>query len=194
VLSAAGRRVEAVLATQEAVALIRELFIIDPFDSVERLARWLTQLGTQLSALGRLEEGLAALREAVQHLREGVWFEDYLPKTHTVESLHQLGLLLGEMGRREEAEACREEEVGILVERARSVEGTIEEGILRSAGGSPGRKTPSMFHVRDLAQLGALLSDLGRWEEALDEPGRSDKPGMAAWPCLPSGITRIMLR
>jgi hypothetical protein len=28
----------------------------------------------------------------------------------------------------------------------------------------------------------------------LDEPGRSDKPGMAAWPCLPSGITRIMLR
>ena len=57
-----------------------------------------------------------------------------------------------------------------------------------------GADVPPLAIIPGLVRLSELVLHGYGLEASLDELGRSDKPGMAAWPCLPSGITRIMLR
>jgi hypothetical protein len=60
-LSALGRREEALAATQEAADLYRDLAQQNPQAFLPDLAMSLNNLGNRLSALGRREEALAAL-------------------------------------------------------------------------------------------------------------------------------------
>jgi tetratricopeptide (TPR) repeat protein len=65
-LSALGRREEALAATAEAVELRRTLAAARPDAFLPDLASSLNNLGIRLSALGRREEALAATAEAVE--------------------------------------------------------------------------------------------------------------------------------
>jgi len=69
-LSALGRREEALLATQEAVEIYRQLAQENPQAFLPDLARSLNNLGYALSALGRREEALLATQEAVGIYRQ----------------------------------------------------------------------------------------------------------------------------
>jgi tetratricopeptide (TPR) repeat protein len=69
-LAEAGRRTDALAATQEAVKLYRELAAINRDAHLPDLAMSVTNLARRLTETGRRTEALAAAREAAQLYRE----------------------------------------------------------------------------------------------------------------------------
>ena len=149
-LSEAGRREEALAASEEAVKLRRELVGRNRDAFLPDLAMALNNLGIRLSNLGRREEALAASEEAVSIRRElvGRNRDAFLPDLAS--ALNNLGAYLSNLGRREEALAASEEAVSIR----RELVGRNRDAFL-----------PDLAMA--LNNLGIRLSNLGRREEAL---------------------------
>ena len=69
-LAELGRREDALAATEEAVAIYRELAAARPDTFLPNLARALNNPSNRLAELGRREDALAATEEAVAIYRE----------------------------------------------------------------------------------------------------------------------------
>ncbi|SFK29029.1 tetratricopeptide repeat protein, partial [Falsiroseomonas stagni] len=110
-LSNAGRREEALAASEEAIGLYQELASQNRDAFLPALAAALNNLSTHLSDLGRREEALAASEGAVTLRRELVAKnrDAFLP--NLASALNNLGGDLSRLGRREEALAASEEAV-----------------------------------------------------------------------------------
>ena len=128
-LSAVGRRQEALAPTEEAVKIYRELAKTNPA-FLNDLARSLNNLGISYSELGRRQEALAPTEEAVKIYRE-------LAKTNPAfqgdlaDALNNLGNRYSGLGRRQEALAPTEEAVKIYRELAK-----INPAFLNNLAGS----------------------------------------------------------
>lgn len=111
VLSNLGQREAALAATQEAVALLRQLVTRNP-EVQPTLAVCLHNLGNRLSALGQREAALAAIEEAVARLRQ---LETRNPEVQftLATSLDNLGMILSDLGKPETALAASEEAVAL---------------------------------------------------------------------------------
>jgi tetratricopeptide (TPR) repeat protein len=146
-LSAVGRRQEALAPTEEAVKIYRELAKTNPA-FLGNLALSLNNLGASYRDLGRRQEALAPTEEAVKIYRE-------LARTNPAylgdlaSSLNNLGIRYSDLGRRQEALAPTEEAVKIYRELARTNPAYL--GDLASS----------------LSNLGIRYSNLGRRQEAL---------------------------
>ena len=149
-LSEAGRREEALTASEEAVKLYRELVGRNRDAFLPDLASALNNLGIRLSNLGRREEALTASEEAVKLYRElvGRNRDAFLPDLAS--ALNNLGIRLSNLGRREEALTASEEAVKLY----RELVGRNRDAFL-----------PDLASA--LNNLGICLSNLGRREEAL---------------------------
>jgi tetratricopeptide (TPR) repeat protein len=147
-LSAVGRRQEALAPTEEALKIRRELAKTNPAFQGD-LAAALGNLGNRYSELGRRQEALAPTEEAVKIYRE-------LAKANPAflndlaASLNNLGISYSELGRRQEALAPTEEAVKIRRELAKT-----NPAVLPNLAAS-------------LNNLGVHYSNLGRRQEALD--------------------------
>jgi len=150
VLSALGRREEALVATDEALRIRRQLGQARPDALLPDLAMSLINLGSELSDLGRREQALAATEEAVRVCRQLAQArpDAFLPDLAM--SLHNLGSELSNLGRREEALAATDEALRIRRQLAQA---------------RPDAFLPDL--AMSLHNLGSELSDLGRREEAL---------------------------
>ncbi|MDW7992902.1 MAG: tetratricopeptide repeat protein, partial [Anaerolineae bacterium] len=113
-LSALGRREEALVATQEAAGIYRQLAQANPQAFLPDLAMSLNNLGNVLSALGRWEETLAATQEAVGVYRQLAEANPQAFLPDLAGSLNNLGNRLSDLGRREEALAAYEEALRAL--------------------------------------------------------------------------------
>ncbi len=178
-LSELGRREEALQATQEAVAVSRELAARRPDAFLPDLATSLNNLGSDLSALGRREEALQATQEAVAVYRELAARrpDAFLPDF--ARSLNNLGAMLSELGRREEALQATQEAVAVYRELA----------VRRPDAFLPHLAT-------SLNNLGSDLSDLGRREEALqaaEEAVRTLSPFYLRHPAAFNSWMQIMV-
>ncbi len=108
-LSALGRREEALAATQEAVAIRRELAEAHPAAFRPDLASSLGNLGNQLSDLGQREEALVATQEAAALYRELAEAHPAAFRSDLARSLGAQGSILSAMERPQEAaQAFRE--------------------------------------------------------------------------------------
>jgi tetratricopeptide (TPR) repeat protein len=114
VLSALGRREEALAAIDEAVVQYRELAASRPDAFRPALAMSLNNLSASLSALGRREEALAAIEEAVAQYRQLAASRPDAFRPDLAGSSHNLSLRLSDLGRREEALAASDEAVRTL--------------------------------------------------------------------------------
>ncbi len=150
-LSALGRREEALDATAEVVEIYRQLAEDRPDAFLPDLAGSLNNLGAMFSALGHRDEALEATAQAVEIYRQLAKDrpDAFLPDL--AGSLSNLGIRLSNLGRREEALDAASEAVQIY---------------RRLVKDRPGAFLPDL--ARSLSNLGADLSDLGRREEALD--------------------------
>ena len=150
ILSELGRRAEALVAAEEAVALYRQLVETTPQAFVPDLAMSLSNLASFLSEVGRREEALAAAEEAValrRRLAEAAP-QAFVPNLAT--SLNNLASRLSELGRREEALAAAEEALALY---------------RRLAEAAPQAFVPNL--ATSLSNLASFLSELGRRAEAL---------------------------
>ena len=100
-LSDQGRHREALAATEEGVALLRELAATDNTQR-RNLGRALTGLGVSYGAMGRLEESLVISQEAAAMAREVAQTNPQYRLGLAI-ALNNLGLAYGNAGRREEA-------------------------------------------------------------------------------------------
>jgi tetratricopeptide (TPR) repeat protein len=146
----AGLRQDALAATEEAVALYRQLARDNPATLEPEYATSLNELAIQLSGLGRQEDALIAEEEAVALYRRlardnPATFEDGLAG-----SVDNLSNWLFNVGRREEALAASEEAVAIYRRLAWQNANAFEPGLAAS-----------------LSNLGSRLWGRGRREEAL---------------------------
>ena len=111
-LSAVGRRQEALAPTEEAVRILRELAKTNPA-FLNDLARSLNNLGNRYSNLGRRQEALAPTEEAVKTYRE-------LAKTNPAflgdlaNALNNLGLSQLALGQPEQARSAYAESIAII--------------------------------------------------------------------------------
>jgi tetratricopeptide (TPR) repeat protein len=149
-LSALGRREEALAATKEAVEHYRALSDARPDAFLPVLARSLNNLGAMLSDLGRREEALAATQEAVEHYRTLSATRPDAFLHELARSLNNLGKMLSDLGRHEEALPATQE----AVEHYRALSDARPDAFL-----------PDL--ARSLNSLGNRLSHLGRCKEAL---------------------------
>jgi tetratricopeptide (TPR) repeat protein len=146
-LSAVGRRQEALAPTEEAVKIRRELAKTNSA-FLNDLAASLTNLGNNYSDLGRRQEALTTSEEAVKVVR-------VLAKTNPAfqgdlaGTLSNLGIRYSYLGRRHEALAPTEEAAKILRDLAKT-NPTYLPGLAMALG-----------------NLGNRLDDLGRRQEAL---------------------------
>ncbi|MGW7519866.1 tetratricopeptide repeat protein [Streptomyces sp. NPDC054796] len=151
-LAEAGRVPEALTATQEAVALYRDLARPFPSPSPDgyrpALAECLNNLGMRLSEAGRVDEALAAAQEAVDLELIG-YAPDRRPYVLAM-LLHNLGNRLFEAGREDEALAPTREAADLYRELVRH---------------APDRHRPGLASC--LNNLGNRLSDAGLRAEAL---------------------------
>ncbi|GGZ80074.1 tetratricopeptide repeat protein [Streptomyces bluensis] len=158
-LTHAGRYVEALTASQQAVALCRPLARSDPAAYEGYLAQCLIALGASLSQVGRRQEALAASEEVVALLlrmqrdrRHWRIATRDLPVLTIgfAHALNNLGAELSAAGRSREALAACEEAVSILRPLAKA---------------SPADNEPAL--ATSLISLGASLSANSRRGEAL---------------------------
>jgi tetratricopeptide (TPR) repeat protein len=149
-LSAVGRRPEALAATEEAVEIRRRLATDSPAAHEPDLATSLSNLGAGLSAVGRPQEALAATEEAVDVYHRLAADSPAAHEPDLATSLSNLGALLSAVGRPQEALAATEE--AVVVYR-------------RLAADSLAAHEPDL--ATSLSNLGALLSAVGRPQEAL---------------------------
>ncbi len=148
-LSALGRREEALAATEEAVAIQRELAQANPQAFLPYLATSLNNLGAMLSNLGRREEALAATQEAVDIRRKLAQANPQAFLPYLATSLNNLGRDLSALGRREEALAATQEGANIYRQLAQA---------------HPQAFLPDL--ARSLGAHGSVLMGLGRPAEA----------------------------
>ncbi len=148
--STLGRREEALLKAQEAVAIRRELAADRPDAFRPDLAMSLNNLANRLSELGRREEALLMAQEAVAIRRELAAARPDAFRPDLALSLNNLAKFLSELGRREEALLMAQEAVAIRKELAAA---------------RPDAFRPDL--ARSLNNLAKFLSELGRREEAL---------------------------
>ncbi|MEJ5241920.1 MAG: tetratricopeptide repeat protein, partial [Anaerolineales bacterium] len=150
VLSASGRREEALQATQEAAAIYRQLAQVNPQAFLPDLAMSLNNLGNRLSALGRREEALQAAQEATALYRQLAQVNPQAFLPDLAMSLNNLGNRLSALGRREEALQAAQEATALYRQLAQA---------------HPQAFLPDL--AMSLNNLGNVLSELGRREEAL---------------------------
>ncbi len=149
-LSALGKRIEALAASEEAVAIRRRLAEQNPQAYAPDLAMSLNNLAADLADLGRREEALAAAEEAAGLYRR---LAEQNPQAYAPDlamSLNNLAADLADLGRREEALAAAEEAAGLY---------------RRLAEQNPQAYAP--YLAGSLNNLGKFLSEMGRREEAL---------------------------
>ena len=116
-LAGLGRREEALVASEEAVAIRRGLTAARPDAFRPGLAMSLTNQSDCLAELGRREEALVASEEAVTAYRELSAAQPDQFRPGLAISLTNQSLRLAELGRREEALAAIEEAVAIRREQ-----------------------------------------------------------------------------
>ncbi|MFJ4091488.1 tetratricopeptide repeat protein [Kitasatospora sp. NPDC089913] len=148
-LSEAGRRVEALAATEEAVEIRRRLALGNPAAHEHELAASLTNLSGDLSEAGRRAEALTAAQEAVEIYRRREPDSPNAFEHELAVSLSSLSVALSGEGRRVEALAAAEDAVEIQ-RRLVATDPVHEPDIARA-----------------LSTLGSRLSEVGRWAEAL---------------------------
>jgi tetratricopeptide (TPR) repeat protein len=139
----AGRRDEALAATQEAVEIYRRLAADNPAIYEPDLARSLFNLGTWLAEAGRWDGALAATQEAVQIYRRLAADNPAAYEPGLAPSLSNLGHQMAQTGRRDEALALSREAVEIY---------------RRLAADNPGDE-PGL--ARSLSNLGKQLAEAG---------------------------------
>jgi tetratricopeptide (TPR) repeat protein len=149
-LSALGRREEALLAIEEAVAIRRDLSQSRPDAFRPDLAMSLNNLSNRLGDLGRREEALTAIEEAVAIRRDLSHSRPDAFRPDLAMSLNNLSIRLSNLGRQEEALSAIEESVAIRRDLSHS---------------RPDAFRPDL--AQSLNNLSNRLSDLGRREEAL---------------------------
>jgi tetratricopeptide (TPR) repeat protein len=149
-LSAVGRREEALVAAQEAVALRRTLATDRPDAFTPDLAGSLNNLANMLANLGRWEEALAAAQEAADLYRTLATDRPDAFTPDLAKSLNNLANVLSDLGRREEALATAQEAADLY----RTLATDRPDAFTHNLAGS-------------LTNLANTLSDLGRREEAL---------------------------
>ncbi|MFB7031314.1 MULTISPECIES: tetratricopeptide repeat protein [unclassified Streptomyces] len=149
-LSDAGRRGEALAATEETVKIQRRLAADNPSDFEPELAESLSNFGIRLSDAGRRGEALAATEEAVKIQRRLAADNpsDFEPELSG--SLTNLGNRLSEAGHRGEALAAAEEAVSIYRRLTQADPAAFEPDLAIS-----------------LTNLGNRLSDAGHRAQAL---------------------------
>ncbi|MFC8797237.1 tetratricopeptide repeat protein, partial [Promicromonospora sp. NPDC057138] len=149
-LSGVGRVVEAVSATEEAVATYRRLAEANPDRYEPDLARSLSNLGVSLWEVGRVVEAVPVIEEAFAAHRRLAEAnpEQYEPELAT--SLSNLGVLLSEVGRVVEAVPVTEEAVATY---------------RRLAEANPDRYEPEL--AASLTNFGKDLWKVGRAVEAV---------------------------
>ncbi|QXE35085.1 tetratricopeptide repeat protein [Streptomyces sp. GMY02] len=108
-LSDAGRRSEALAATQEAVEIRRRLAVADPAAHERDLAASLTNFGVDLAAAGQRAEAVAVQEEAVELWRRLTASDPAAFEPTLAASLSNLGNQLTEAGRQAEALVATEE-------------------------------------------------------------------------------------
>jgi tetratricopeptide (TPR) repeat protein len=145
-LSKAGKPDQALSATEEAVAIYRELASTDPDHYRPDLARSLDHLGIGFKELGRPADALPATEEAVAIFRELASADPGLYRPNLARSLENLGIRYSELGRPADAVLATEEAVAIW----RQVAGSYRPDLARS-----------------LNNLGDGHSNLGRPAEAV---------------------------
>jgi len=149
-LSALGRREEALVQSEEALRIRRQLAQQRPDAFLPDLAISLNNLATTLSDLGRREEALAQAGEALRIYRQLAQQrpDAFLPDLAM--SLNNLANRLSDLGRREEALAQSEEAVRIRRQLAQQRPDVFLPGLAMS-----------------LHNLAIMLNALGRREEAM---------------------------
>ena len=150
VLSALGRREEALAQAQEAVRIYGQLAQARPDAFLPNLAGSLGTLSNQMSDLGRREEALAQAQEGVRIYGQLAQTrpDAFLPNLAT--SLNNLAIRLSALGRREEALGQAQEAARIFGQLAQA---------------RPDAFLPNL--ATSLNNLAIRLSALGRREEAL---------------------------
>jgi hypothetical protein len=148
-LAQAGRREEALAASQEAVEVYRPLARANAAYQAD-LARSLNNLSADLGDAGRREDALAASQEAVGMYR---WLAQHNPAAYQSDlasSLNNMSIQLGDAGRRADALAASQESVGVYRWLAQHNPAAYQADLARS-----------------LNNMSADLGDAGRWEEGL---------------------------
>ncbi|KAF7979500.1 hypothetical protein HWV62_42054 [Athelia sp. TMB] len=149
-LAYAARMEESLLATQEAVILLRALARDRPAALNYYLARCLGNMALRLSALGRAREALPAVEEAVSLIRALPAERPAAYNADLAISLNNLSNFLSALGRVQEALPAAEE--AVTLRRALAAE------------------RPAAYNAHlasSLNNLSIRLSDLGRAQEAL---------------------------
>ncbi|WTA24484.1 tetratricopeptide repeat protein (plasmid) [Streptomyces sp. NBC_00853] len=149
-LSEAGRRAEALTATEQAVEIYRRLAADNPAAYEPDLAGSLSNLGNRLSEAGRRAEALTATEQAVEIYRRLAADNPAAYEPDLAGSLSNLGNRLSEAGRRAEALTATEQAVEIYRRLAADNPAAYESHLARL-----------------LSNLGADLSEAGRRAEAL---------------------------
>ncbi|RSO09966.1 hypothetical protein DMH26_00190 [Streptomyces sp. WAC 05379] len=149
-LSAAGRRSEALTATEQASRIWRRLVAEDPATYEPDLARSLSNLGSHLSAVGRRAEALTATEQALEIRRRLAAAIPAAYEPDLATSLSNLGSHLSAVGRR--AEALNAEQQAVEIWR-------------RLAADDPAAYEPDLAH--SLSNLGGHLWMTGLRREAL---------------------------
>ncbi|MBL7551004.1 tetratricopeptide repeat protein, partial [Frankia sp. AgB1.9] len=146
----AGRREEALAATEQAMEIRRRLAAANPVAFEPDLADSLDNLGLDLSGVGRWEEALGATEQAVEIRRRLAAANPVAFEPDLATALSNLGIWLSGVGRREEALAATEQAMEIR---------------RRLAAANPVAFEPDLATA--LSNLGIWLSGVGRREEAL---------------------------
>jgi len=149
-LSDLGRHEASLQATEEAVAIRRDLASRRPDAFLPDFAASLNNLGITLRELGRQDEALNATEEAVVLRRDLAARQPDVFLPVLAASLNNLGAMLSDFGRREEALNAAAEAVAVyryLVDRR------------------AGAFFPDL--AASLNNMGTMLSELGRHKEAL---------------------------
>lgn len=183
-LSFLGRLDDALAASQEAVAIHRELQDTRPKVEAD-FGKCLNNLGNMLTNVGRDKEALAVVEESVAIYRR---LAEVMPELslRLAATLSSLGGALSKVGRLEEALVASQE--GVEVYRRLAESGHSNEFLADLAS--------------SLNNLGIRLSDLGRLEEALaasDEAVRiyrrlSETGPDAFLPDLAAGLNNLGIR
>ncbi|MFJ4585452.1 tetratricopeptide repeat protein [Streptomyces echinatus] len=150
-LSEVGRRAEALVAQEQAVALYRPLAEGNPATyETDKLAAALSNLGARLWEVGRREDALRATEEAVDVYRRLAASNSAAHEPDLAQALSNLGVDLWEMGRWEDALRATEEAVDVY---------------RRLAEGNPTAHEPSLAAA--LTNLAVYVWEVGRREDAV---------------------------
>jgi tetratricopeptide (TPR) repeat protein len=154
-LAEVGRRPEGLEASEEAVAIYRELAADDLAGFEADLASSLNNLSLQLGESGRQEEGIAAIEDAVEIYRRLPSFYEY----NLARSLNNLAIGLRAVGRKPEGLKASEEAVELCRDLASSEETFHEIDLARALNNlslglvDAGRRAESLAAIEEAVQV-----------------------------------------